>query len=339
MDQIYIPTIKYKVLVSCVTYNHSKYIEKALNGFVMQETNFPFICRVVDDCSTDGAIEVIKKWMVNECDMDKAEYIDLELSTLILVPHKLNKNCNFAFYYLKRNLYGNPVKFQLILPWEKLSEYKATCEGDDYWIDPLKLQKQVDALDNNPNTIMVYTNYKTVNDSGNYILRPEYEYYKKLSHSGNILPELFTTNFPLTCTMLIRTSIYESEIYNNAPCTLDFLTFMTAAFLGDCYYITEETSCYRLNPDSAMSTSRSNVTLRNIRLEEYFSVLYAEKNCKKENFLDSIRTKYQISKKYVSFVPHKKTIFKRLIKADKSFIIFIPIIVIAKIIEKLKFHR
>ena len=69
---------KYKVLVRCYTYNHSNYIEDALNGFSVQKTNFPFVCLVVDDHSTDGEQSVLNRWMNNNCSMDKAEYQESE---------------------------------------------------------------------------------------------------------------------------------------------------------------------------------------------------------------------------------------------------------------------
>lgn len=93
MEQVYSPQKDYKVFVRCNTFNQSKYIEDALNGFAMQQTNFPFVCLVMDDCSTDGEQEVIMSWMERECDLEKAEYLEIELSNVILVPHKSNGNC------------------------------------------------------------------------------------------------------------------------------------------------------------------------------------------------------------------------------------------------------
>ena len=86
------------MLVRCFTYNQSKYIEDALNGFAMQQTNFPFVCLVMDDCSTDGEQEVIKAWMQRECDMEKSEVIEIPTSVVFIVPHKTNTSCSFAFY-------------------------------------------------------------------------------------------------------------------------------------------------------------------------------------------------------------------------------------------------
>ena len=72
--------------------------------------------------------------MERECDMNSAKYLDIELSNVIIAPHKINKNCTFALYLLKQNMYGRPEKRKMIRPWEEHCEYEALCEGDDYWI-------------------------------------------------------------------------------------------------------------------------------------------------------------------------------------------------------------
>lgn len=159
MDQVYIPKVDYKVLVRCFTYNQSKYIEDALNGFAMQQTDFPFVCLVMDDCSTDGEQNAIKAWMERECDMEKAENLEIEKSFITLVPHKTNANCHFAFYFLKQNLYGTgEKKMCMVTPWREHCEYEALCEGDDYWIHSSKLQLQSDYLDAHADYSMCFHN-------------------------------------------------------------------------------------------------------------------------------------------------------------------------------------
>ena len=234
MEQINIPKQNYKVLVRCFTYNQSKYIEDALNGFAMQQTDFPFVCLVMDDCSADGEQEVIKAWMERECDMVKAEYIDIELSNVIIVPHKSNTSCTFAFYFLKQNLYGSgKKKMNMVYPWRECCEYEALCEGDDYWIVPDKLQKQVDAFCDD-NVTMIYTDYKNVDENGIEIIRNEYEnMYKSFHHSGDNLPDLFRTNYPLTVTVMCRTSIYNIEPLKSAPARLDYMLFISCAIHGN----------------------------------------------------------------------------------------------------------
>ncbi|MBR4365861.1 MAG: glycosyltransferase family 2 protein, partial [Bacteroidaceae bacterium] len=67
--------INFIVRVSCMTFNHAPYIEDAMNGFTMQETTFPFVCTIIDDASTDGEQEVIKKYL--------QEHFDLEDSSVV----------------------------------------------------------------------------------------------------------------------------------------------------------------------------------------------------------------------------------------------------------------
>ncbi len=145
----------YKVLVHCCTYNQFEYIERTLNGFVLQKTNFPFLCLVVDDCSTDGEQEVIERWMNRECELSLQEQFEIPESKIVVVPHKDNTQCFFAFYFLKKNLYKEPKKKQkLYNPWLKDCKYIAFCEGDDYWIKSSKLQTQVKWMEENPEYTM-----------------------------------------------------------------------------------------------------------------------------------------------------------------------------------------
>lgn len=158
------PKQEYKVLVRCFTFNHSKFIEEAFNGFAMQQTNFPFACLVMDDASTDGEQEVIKAWMECECDMERAETIDIPTSVVIIVPHKTNTSCTFAFYLLKQNLYkAKEEKMRHVTPWREKCEYEAMCEGDDYWIDPMKLQRQVEIMESDDSIGLCYTRAKIFN--------------------------------------------------------------------------------------------------------------------------------------------------------------------------------
>lgn len=148
----------YKVLVRCFTYNQAKYIEDTLNGFAKQETEFPFVCLVMDDCSTDGEQKVITKWLDKECDMSKSEVFDTDLCKTVIVPHHSNANCSFAVCFLKQNLYRQAaLKMSLVKEWREHCTYEATCEGDDYWIDSKKLHTQVAYLDSHPEVTLSCT--------------------------------------------------------------------------------------------------------------------------------------------------------------------------------------
>ena len=149
----------FKVIVVCYTFNQSSYIEETLKGFVIQQTKFPFICVVTDDCSTDGESRVLTNYISEQCDNSHSEEFTDALARVVVTRSKYNVNCFFVFNLLKRNLYKEPEKKRAyIQPWRELCEYEAFCEGDDYWITRDKLQKQVDFLEASPEYGLVRTN-------------------------------------------------------------------------------------------------------------------------------------------------------------------------------------
>ncbi len=151
---------KFTLFVSCSTFNHAPYIEDAMNGFCMQQTTFPFVCCIVDDASTDGELEVLKKYFQEHFDLEdksKVRYVETDEYFLTFTRHKDNINCYFAIYLLKYNHYS--VKKAKALYFKHFTEnvkYIAICEGDDYWTDPNKLQTQVDFLESHPDYSMCF---------------------------------------------------------------------------------------------------------------------------------------------------------------------------------------
>ena len=139
---------KYMVAVQCMTYNQSKYILDALNGFVMQQTNFPYVVMVVDDASTDGEQEVIRKFVSEQFDTNDTSVAyekETDYAYITYAQHKTNKNCYIAVLYLKENHYSQrKTQMPYLAEWRDYVKYEALCEGDDYWIHPQKLQMQVD---------------------------------------------------------------------------------------------------------------------------------------------------------------------------------------------------
>lgn len=142
-----------QVLISIciVTYNHKNYISKCLNSILMQQTNFNFEILLGEDASTDGTREIC------------IEYAKKYPGKIRLFLHHRENNINingsptgrFNFLY---NLYTTKGK------------YIALCEGDDYWTDPYKLQKQVAILEDHANVSLVYSNAKIVSDNkGDYV--------------------------------------------------------------------------------------------------------------------------------------------------------------------------
>lgn len=146
---------KYKLCVSCMTYNHASFITDAMLGFCSQKTAFPYICCIVDDASTDGEQTVICEYLAENFDFSNssiAKKYETDYAKVIFAQHKTNKNCFFAVLLLKENHYVKKEgykKLQYLKSWRDECTYEALCEGDDYWINENKLQMQVDFLDKN----------------------------------------------------------------------------------------------------------------------------------------------------------------------------------------------
>ena len=164
------------VRVSCQTYNQASYIEDAMNGFIIQKTTFPFVCTIVDDASTDGEPDIIKSYIeryfiFSETDSCIKETDDYRL---YYARHKENSNCFFCVVLLKYNHYSfQKAKSPYFKEWTD-TKYIATCEGDDYWTDPSKLQMQVDFMEANPEYGLCYTKVKRYNQSLNKFEKREW---------------------------------------------------------------------------------------------------------------------------------------------------------------------
>lgn len=282
MEQVYTPSKDYKVLVRCMTYNQSKYIEDALNGFVMQKTDFPFVCLVMDDASTDGEQEVIKAWMERECDMGKAENVEIEKSFITLLPHKTNSSCTFAFYFLKKNLYGTGEKTPLITSWREHCEYEAICEGDDWWIDSLKLQKQSDVIDSSSKIGVCYTKskvyYQNTATFDNKIGGSDY-----LGFKSQLLREPI-----MTLTSMFRIDMYFKYMEEIVPETKGWLMGDTPMWLwfshnAEIVFIKDITASYRVLEHSASHSSDYNEMKRYNKSLYDIRCFFVTKYCPDDN--------------------------------------------------------
>ncbi len=246
----------FKVCVYCNTYNQASYIKNTMDGFCIQQTNFPFVCMIMDDASTDGEPEVIKQYLNDHFDTEWTKETDDYLLTL--ARHQENKNCYFAVYLLKYNHYS--IKKRRLRYYRELTDeidYVALCEGDDYWTDKHKLQKQADALDANPQATLAYTNFQTIDAEGNPIIRPFIKDYPGRSHSGDNLPTLLRYgNYIMVLTSMYRYKVFESEFLTNCPVRMDFNTTMCAALMGNFIWLPEKTGCYRILESGIIQSGR-----------------------------------------------------------------------------------
>lgn len=267
MEQVYTPKKNYKVLVNCMTYNQSKYIEDALNGFAMQKTDFPFVCLVMDDASTDGEQEVIKAWMERECDMEKAKYVEIELSNIILVPHIHNANCTFVLYFLKRNLWKEQeLKESLFTPWRERCEYEALCEGDDYWIDENKLQILYDFMTRHPEHSMCFHSFENLYPDGTRAIESRYTEDRVECSVEDMIR--IGGGYAKINSMLYRRSMYGkgySEWISNCPIG-DAPMQLTLFEKGRVGYINRVMSCYRVSASNSWTCETRSSKAKMVRL-------------------------------------------------------------------------
>lgn len=255
---------KHKVVVLTITYNHSKYIEDTLKGFAMQQTDFPFLCCVFDDASTDGEQDVLKKWVENHCNPNEIEVYDHPLTIILKAPDKVNPNCIYVIHLQKVNTWGKPEKKRLINYWSMFGEYIALCEGDDYWVEPLKLQHQVNFLEKNKDfsavasqSRMVYSFSISTDFFSRVIEDRDYDKYDLIG------PRPFHT-----ATILYR----NISVINTAPSVYsgDACLIFTLSALGRIHYSSLVTGIYRKHSSGASSTCTKEQLMRDFNMITYF---------------------------------------------------------------------
>lgn len=209
-----------KVSISCATYNQETYIKDAIDGFLMQETDFPIEILIHDDASTDDTSKIIKEY--------EKRYPDI-IRPIYQKENQFSKNVDVAKLNLERSK----------------GKYIALCEGDDYWTDPFKLQKQVDYLEQHEDCSSVVHDSKIINGINNKAL----ESFRPSKTSRILTVEeivfgggrLFATN-----SMVFRNEYNKDlpDFYYNSP-VKDYPLEMYLSLSGNVYYMDEIMSDYR----------------------------------------------------------------------------------------------
>ena len=307
---------RYKLCIRCSTFNQSQYIEDALNGFVMQETDFPYVAAIVDDASTDGEPQLLREYFLSFFDYGNSAIAyqeDAEYGTILFAQHRTNKNCFFAIVLLKENHYRqNKSKLQYYSRWSESVEFIAHCEGDDYWTDPLKLQKQVDFLETHPDYVLCCHRFKIYHEntglwnddyvSEAFARNPEVEGLD-VSNADN-----FMTRFTWTLTLCYRREVGESIKYPPYKTRVrDFQFNYHLLKAGKGYCFADYMGVYRMN-EGGVWASLSELEMARFRLEGYKDLYLFHKDdldvkdCYGQ-WLDRFYTRYALS----PFKRHKLT--------------------------------
>ncbi len=220
------PSLYNKPLVSimCITYNHANYIRETINGFLIQKTDFPVEIIIHDDASQDGTQDVIKEY--------EALYPTV-IKTIYQTENQYSKKVDFVKQYILPKIKG---------------DYIAYCEGDDYWTDPLKLQKQIDILKRNQEFGLVFTDINRINEGGN-LIDTNFISNDKSSFCDSFEDYLIYAPFRAPCTWVFRKSLFyvnnKDYIVGDFPMLLDILANSKIFFLEDI------TANYRILTNSA----------------------------------------------------------------------------------------
>lgn len=249
----------YMVHVRSLVFNHENYIIDAFNGFISQETTFPFVVTIEEDCSTDNTRAVIRAYMEEYFDIPNAKHFELETANIVMADCKKNPNCTFVVYYFKFNHYRTHHSRDVYNNvWRELCKYEAICEGDDYWIDPLKLQKQVEFLDENEEYTLIRTDINRLCQDNGVIENDFFKNNPKFQDCENksiILKGLFAA----PCTWLYRTKNADFPSLDKANYfTGDLLMYLHLSNSGMIKYCEGVTAVYRIVASSASHSLNRN---------------------------------------------------------------------------------
>lgn len=225
--------MKTNLLLSVVvtTYNHRKYIKECLDSILKQKTNFSFEILIGEDDSTDGTREFCKQYT--------------------------KKYPNIINLFLRKRkdviyINGNPTgRFNFLQSLKACKgKYIALCEGDDYWTDPLKLQKQVDFMEANPEYHICFHNAQIFDQKSKKLKKNSIT--RKVSNTTNI-SDLARGNYIQTPTVLFRKNFEEVPDWFVKSPLGDWTLYMLVTKYGKIYKMNDSMAVYRHHDESIWS--------------------------------------------------------------------------------------
>ena len=250
------------VTIRCLAYNHEPYIRQCLDGFVMQKTNFRFEAVVHDDASTDGTAAIIKEY---------AEKFPNIIKPIIETENQYSKRDGSLTRIMNSHMHG---------------KYIAICEGDDYWIDPLKLQKQVDFLESNPNFGLVCSDIDLYNHNMNKF---QYNFFKRkkiwnIKYTFNDF--VINSWFLAPCTWLYRKRFVTDEISNNKFIIGDLPLLLDISGQSEVKFLKDSMAVYRVLSSSASHGLNFSQQVRYrkgvLRIQSFYMEKYNKQNLKRK---------------------------------------------------------
>lgn len=251
------------VSVYMITYNHESYIRQAIEGVMMQKTDFEFELVIGEDCSQDATREICFEYQKRYPDKIRVLWWHENVSKLGGNGWRTEAHCRGKFI--------------------------ATCEGDDYWIDPLKLQKQVDVMRTNPTVGICFGVANITELNGTKTTPWDGSAFKPGLMKGM---DFFRLNclgrpdrkwagsewFIMTQTVMLRKSVLDEarrqyEVFSWKLCMGDATMWLGLSSLSDAYYIAEPLAVYRRVSTGACTANGLRVIRDAILVRFYYSVV------------------------------------------------------------------
>ena len=279
------------VVIWCLIYNQKKYIRNTLDGFLMQETKFPIEIIVHDDLSTDGTTDIVKEYCV--------KYPNIFI-------HIIEKENQWSKGGLKTII-------ELMNSNFRKGKYIAICEGDDYWTDPQKLQKQVDFLESHPSYSMCFHSAKKKYET-DAIAWIDCEHIKDKDYDAT---DLFINWTVPTASMLFRKEAMDFYANLKGPNRIqnyDIFIILSCAMTGKIRGMSSQMSVYRIQ-GGGLTYNKAALLKCTMNNPDHFQ-------CLKENFpiVESKYVNHTISKTFFERSLIQPTFCARLSDMYSSFV-------------------
>jgi len=211
------------VSICTITYNHAPFIRQCMDGVLMQKTSFPIEHLIHDDASPDGTANIVREYEARYPDVIKAIY---------QTENQFSK--------------GTPMLSKYLFPKVR-GKYIALCDGDDYWTDPLKLQKQVDFLESHPDYALCGGKYRTMIMGENKINEYERKGIDKYPNGKTVtFHDFFDSYLFFTLTVCFRSENI-SDMFKYKIC-IDDTVYCAVMNKGKAFFFPDYFAMYRLHP-------------------------------------------------------------------------------------------
>ena len=293
------------VSICCLTFNHENYVRKTLDGFLMQKTDFKYEILIHDDASTDNTSKIIKEY--------EEKYPE------IIKP-----------IYQEENQHSKGVKITWTYQIPRaIGKYIAICEGDDYWTDPYKLQKQFDLMEKNKNCSVCCHKVGSINADGSKtegtfpnkqipdVLNQE-EFVKEVANSYQ-----FQTSSYFIRSEVLKQYVGNIPEFSSKMKVGDVGWLLMCAKEGALCYIDEEMSVYRRNVPGSWSDRQKSEGKKLKQSENYINGLREYDKFTDFKYHDYID--YAIAKCKFSSLYNQNKYKEMLLKENKTFFKALPL--------------